>query len=408
MIELGYAYKALTSERILMIMNTTFGEPKLLPFDLSKKRVITYQLAPKAEAKPTVRKDLVQKLENALRTIVSRMADVSARRELSGDKARLKEECEVVLAGGNSNEWRRLVDQLWLDIPKRMLEWKPKAEEAWHHDTAELDPLRLEAVEICLPSIVPILVAVEEGRADLWEQAVGSLRQLALLRDQMGAGVVAAVEIGGHMLYIAGSFGMAIATETKQLDFVNSWMRLPMPVTGYSDKTEQSWASTYLAHHLWGKYHPGNREPFADILKICESDYLSLFFPDRDRLVKCLFLGNLAQSLFEMGRCVEDGECLKALEDVDKNRFKLGLEVHPVWVLMKPDDFKSATWDLFGTSEGVFKFVFPMGGVSRSDFWAMWKKWKKICVKPMEQGALQRREPIPVVEWLSLPGELPG
>ena len=90
LIELGYGYKALTSERILMIMNTAFGEPKLLPFDLSKKRVITYQLAPEGEAKAAVRKELVQKLENALRTIVSRMEDVSVRGEISGDKARLK------------------------------------------------------------------------------------------------------------------------------------------------------------------------------------------------------------------------------------------------------------------------------------------------------------------------------
>lgn len=408
LIELGYAYKALTSERILMIMNTAFGEPKLLPFDLSRKRVITYQLSPEAETKAPVRKELVQKLENALRTIVSRMADVSVRGELSGDKARLKEECEVVLAGGNSRDWQRLVDQLWRDIPKHMLEWKPKAEGAWHQDTAELDPLRLEAVEICLPSIVPILVAVEKGRADLWEQAVGSLRQLALLRDKMGGGVAAAVEIGGHMLYIAGSFGMAIATETKQLDFVNSWMRLPMPVTGYPDKTEQSWASTYLAHYLWGKYLPGNREPFADILKICESDYLFPFFPDRDRLVKCLFLGNLAQSLFEMGRCVEDGECLKSLENVDRKRFELNLDVWPVWALMKPDEFRPATWDLFGSSNGVLEFVFT-DGVSLERFWEWWKRWKKICCHNVMRGELGSRAPRMVRPgFLQLPGEPPG
>lgn len=407
LIELGYAYKALTSERILMIMNTAFGEPKLLPFDLSSKRVITYQLSPEAEAKATVRKDLVQKLENALRTIVSRMADVSVRGELSGDKARLKEECEVVLAGGNSREWQRLVDQLWRDIPNRMLEWKPKAEGAWHYDTAELDPLRLEAVEICLPSIVPILVAVEKGRADLWEQAVGSLRQLALLRDKMVGGVVAAMEIGGHMLYIAGSLGMALAADTKQLDLVNKWMRLPMPVTEYSDKTEQSWASTRMAHRYWGGYFPGNREPFADILKICESDYLSTFFPNKDKLMKCLFLANLCQSLFEMGRCVEDGECLKSLEDVDKEKFELELDVWPVWALMNHNDFKSGAWELFGSSKSVFEFVFG-GGMSLEKLWGWWKRWKKICCHNMMRGELGERAPRMVhPDFLLLPGEPP-
>lgn len=408
LIELGYAYKALTSERILMIMNTAYGEPKLLPFDLSRKRIITYQLAPEAEAKATVRKELVQKLENALRTILSRMDDVSVSGEISGDKARLKEECEVVLSGGNSRDWQRLVDQLWQDIPKCMLEWKPKAEGAWHHVTAELDPLRLEAVEICLPSIVPILVAIEMGRADLWEQAIRSLRNLALLHNHMVGGVVAVVEIGGHMLYIAGSLGMAIAAETKQLDFVNSWMRLPMPVTGYSDKTEQSWASTYLAHHLWGKYLPGNRESFADILKICESDYLSAFFQDKDKLVKSLYLANLAQSLYELGRCVEDGECLKALDDVKKNRFRLDLKVHPVWALMNPNEFKSSTWELFGSAKGVLEYVFS-AGVSLERFWGWWKTWKKICCHNIMRGELGSSTPQMVrPDFLQLPGEPPS
>ena len=76
LIELGYAYKALKSERILMVMNTAFGKPELLPFDLSKKRVIKYHLAPETEEKSSVRKELVNKFEKALRTIISRMANV--------------------------------------------------------------------------------------------------------------------------------------------------------------------------------------------------------------------------------------------------------------------------------------------------------------------------------------------
>jgi len=405
LIELGYAYKALTSERILMVMNTAFGEPELLPFDLSGKRVITYQLTTESQAKPTVRKELAKKLEQALRTIASRITVVSVRGELSGDKSRLKEECEAVLDDGDSREWQRLVDELWRDIPKRMLEWKPKAEGAWHQDTGILDPMRLEAVEICLPSIVPILVAVEKGRGDLWEMAAGSLRQLALLHDQFGGGVVAAIEIGGHMLYIAGSLGMALATDTKQLDLVNKWMRLPMPAISYLDNTEQTWASTNFAHRLWGKYIPGNQEPFADILKICESDYLSTFFLDRDKLLKYLFLANLSQSLFEMGRCIENGECLKSLEAVDKNQFKIELDVWPVWALMNHNDFKSSTWELFGSSKGVLEFVFG-GGMSLEKLWGWWKKWKKICCHNIMRGELGKRVPQMVrPDFLRLPGE---
>ena len=62
-----------------------------------------------------------------------------------------------------------------------------------------------------------------------------------------------------------------------------------------------------------------------------------------------------------MGRCVEDGECLKSLEGVDKNQFKLELDVHPVWALMNHDDFKSGAWELFGSSKGLLEFVFGGG-----------------------------------------------
>jgi hypothetical protein len=326
-------------------------------------------------------------------------------RELSGDKTRLKEECEAILDGGNLREWQGLVDELWRDIPNRMLEWKPKAERTWYHDSGDLDPLRLEAVEICLPSIVPILVAVEKGRNDYWEIAAGSLRQLALLRDQMGGGVLAAVEIGCHMLYFAGSLGMALAVETKQLDLVDKWMRLPMPAIRYLDKSEQTWASTSFAHRRWGKYIPNHREPFADIIKICELEYLSAFFPNKDKLVNHLFLANLSQSLFEMGRCVEDGECLKSLEALDKRKFEFELDVWPIWALMNQNDFKSSTWELFGSSKGVHEFVFGRG-LSLEKLWEWWKKWKEICCHSVMQSAVGKRGPLMVrPDFLILPGE---
>ena len=76
---------------------------------------------------------------------------------------------------------------------------------------------------------------------------------------------------------------------------------------------------------------------------------------------------------------------------------------------MKPYDFKSATWDLVGTSEGVLGFVAPRAGISAEDFWGVWKTWKQICVGPMERSALQRGDGTwPVAEWLLLPGEPHG
>jgi len=147
---------------------------------------------------------------------------------------------------------------------------------------------------------------------------------------------------------------------------------------------------------------------FQDILKISDSDYLAGFFPDKNELVKYLFLANLCQSLFEMGRCVEDAECLKSLENVGRNQFELDLDVWPVWTLMKTDEFRPATWELFGSSNGVVEFVFT-GGVSPEKFWVWWKEWKKICVHNVMRGELSMREPRIVHEaFLQLAGEPPS
>jgi hypothetical protein len=284
-----------------------------------------------------------------------------------------------------------------------MTEWKPKAERVWAKGVDKQESARFEAVEICLPSFIPIFVAVEGGREDLWREAVGSLRQLALLRDRMGGGFTDVVEIGSHMLYIAGSLGMAIATRTKQLNFVNDWMRLPMPIERFDEKGEQTWSEVYSAHHLWGKYLTSAPEPFKDLLQICQMDYLSGFFEKKNLLEKNLFLANLAQSLYELGLHIKDSKSLETLKAGKTN--PSDLIVWPVWVLMKPDDFKSATWDLFNNSAGVFEFVSLKSSISYDDFWALWRMWKHICAGPMKNDALRKGLSPPRSEYLMLPGE---
>lgn len=409
LIELGYAMKALKPDRILMVMNTAFGGPGLLPFDLSKKRVMTYELAEGGEEKANIRKELTRKLEDGLRTILDHMHDAVVPGKLSGDSAKLKVECEAVLATGNVFEWRKLVGEIWRDIPHRLLEWKPRAESVWSAGGKQRDDIRLEAAEICLPCIVPILVAVENGKADLWEAAANSLRQLSLMRERMGGGITDVLEIGSHMLYVVGNLGMGFAVQTVQLGFINLWMALPMPETIYGQTQEKKWAEVYQAHHLWGKYLPGTQDPFKDIVKIAEPIYLVGFFPDKVELVKCLFLGNLAQSLFELGRWIEKGRKeATSVYDQERERFRTeGMNVWPIWGMMTSEEFRSGTWQLFGSAYGVFDFVFREKGTdSESQFWEYWKKWKQACCGILTQGELQRRTMrVFRPEWLTLPGE---
>lgn len=71
LIELGYALKALSHHKILMVMNTAFGRPDDLPFDLRMRRVITYEALPEEEERSTKRRMLGGMLERGLRTIIS-------------------------------------------------------------------------------------------------------------------------------------------------------------------------------------------------------------------------------------------------------------------------------------------------------------------------------------------------
>src|SRR6185295_15374176 len=49
LIELGYAWRALTPERVILVFNEAFGSANELPFDLRTKKVQTYCLSVEAK-----------------------------------------------------------------------------------------------------------------------------------------------------------------------------------------------------------------------------------------------------------------------------------------------------------------------------------------------------------------------
>lgn len=69
LIELGYAMGVLGAERIIMVLNATYGGPELLPFDLRGRITVVYSMPEEAGERAPVRKDLAKRLESALRTI---------------------------------------------------------------------------------------------------------------------------------------------------------------------------------------------------------------------------------------------------------------------------------------------------------------------------------------------------
>ncbi len=83
LVELGYALKALGQSRVLLIMNTSYGNIKKLPFDLDHRRVIAYEFHENDNSNTKIndkgieetvkqieKKILVKKLESNLKTIL--------------------------------------------------------------------------------------------------------------------------------------------------------------------------------------------------------------------------------------------------------------------------------------------------------------------------------------------------
>lgn len=69
LIELGYAWKSLGNDNILMVMNTAYGSLRGLPFDLGFKRQITYDFKSDAPEKPPI-KPLIENLKAKISGII--------------------------------------------------------------------------------------------------------------------------------------------------------------------------------------------------------------------------------------------------------------------------------------------------------------------------------------------------
>lgn len=68
LLELGYAIAQLGWDRIILVQNTFYGGPELLPFDLRGRRVLTYQYSAANDNKSEARGQLQGRLEFALKS----------------------------------------------------------------------------------------------------------------------------------------------------------------------------------------------------------------------------------------------------------------------------------------------------------------------------------------------------
>jgi len=68
--EFGFALHSMGWERIVLVMNTAFGGPEQLPFDLRNRRVLTYNSPAEAPERATERRGLSRELQKAIGSII--------------------------------------------------------------------------------------------------------------------------------------------------------------------------------------------------------------------------------------------------------------------------------------------------------------------------------------------------
>ena len=69
LVELGYALYALGPARLLLVLNTAYGQPEQLPFDLRMRRTLSYHMPKNVLSRSGERKKLARDFEVALRAI---------------------------------------------------------------------------------------------------------------------------------------------------------------------------------------------------------------------------------------------------------------------------------------------------------------------------------------------------
>jgi len=320
----------------------------------------------------------------------------------AGGSYGLREQCLEIIRRDDLLAWRKFVKELANPIPKRLIEWKAVGESAAPKGTEAWEQALVEAATVCLPGFVPIFAAVEAGKKNYWEESLHVVKRLAILEPEMGAGTVCALRVGSHMLYVVSSFGLAMAANLRLLDFIDDWMKMPIPDRQASG--EQHWVEARAAHHLPEDIRFDVADPFRFIKKIYRSEYLKGFFASEDQLVDSLMVANLLASLIELRLCAQRSDCLKTI--TDRSNYYM-FKVYPVWCLMDQRQFQVLTLELFGDSAAVVRFVFPSGFTTAEQFWPLWKSWKEICLTRWWRGSSGQYDFLIKKPWMLLPGEPP-
>lgn len=73
LVELGYALKTMGTERVILVMNSAFGGPEILPFDLRARRTVVYRAVEGETDRSQERRNLENRLTEALQSVLEHL-----------------------------------------------------------------------------------------------------------------------------------------------------------------------------------------------------------------------------------------------------------------------------------------------------------------------------------------------
>ncbi len=106
LIELGYAQSALSSDRILLLLDTDNGKPSELPFDLRHKKIIAF--CSQHNNAEQERKRFVEDLTSEIKTAVSVYGERSTKRDLQ-KKPAYNDIVHVIINSDSQSDWKLVV-----------------------------------------------------------------------------------------------------------------------------------------------------------------------------------------------------------------------------------------------------------------------------------------------------------
>lgn len=157
LIELGYAVKTLGWERVIFVLNTHFGPPEALPFDLKTKRGVKYSVDPSGAPNGTEEELLRGELKERLKEILDR-SPVPEQKSIDQDVVR-----SLQLIRGEVEQMAARAEAL------NNLFYAPRPTTEWAEQVLRLLRLRFnpDMIERVLPNIADELHNEEHLRQQL-------------------------------------------------------------------------------------------------------------------------------------------------------------------------------------------------------------------------------------------------